>query len=88
MTTNHPEKLDPALIRPGRINRKILMGYLYPEQTLLTPPHPSLPSLPFLARIAPPYRSLSLPAPPYPTLRGPFAPLEYFGCLFRLTPPF
>ena len=34
MTTNHPEKLDPALIRPGRINRKILMGYLYPEQGL------------------------------------------------------
>ena len=26
MTTNHPEKLDPALIRPGRINRQILMG--------------------------------------------------------------
>lgn len=26
MTSNHPEKLDPALIRPGRINRKIYMG--------------------------------------------------------------
>ena len=26
MTTNHPEKLDPALIRPGRINRKIYLG--------------------------------------------------------------
>ena len=26
MTTNHPEKLDPALIRPGRINRKLLLG--------------------------------------------------------------
>ncbi|PNH06743.1 putative mitochondrial chaperone bcs1 [Tetrabaena socialis] len=28
MTTNHPEMLDPALIRPGRINRKIYMGRL------------------------------------------------------------
>lgn len=30
MTTNHPEKLNPALIRPGRINKQILMGYLMP----------------------------------------------------------
>jgi chaperone BCS1 len=28
MTTNHPEKLDPALVRPGRINRKVYMGYI------------------------------------------------------------
>ena len=28
MTTNHPEKLDPALIRPGRINKKLYLGYL------------------------------------------------------------
>jgi len=28
MTTNHPEKLDPALIRPGRVNMQIYMGYL------------------------------------------------------------
>jgi chaperone BCS1 len=26
MTTNHPEKLDPALIRPGRINKKLHLG--------------------------------------------------------------
>merc|ERR1712146_754646 len=32
MTTNHPEKLDPALIRPGRINRRVHLGYLVPEQ--------------------------------------------------------
>merc|ERR1711918_34442 len=34
MTTNHPEKLDPALIRPGRINKQILMGYLQPPDAL------------------------------------------------------
>jgi len=28
MTSNHPEKLDPALIRPGRIDKKFLLGYL------------------------------------------------------------
>lgn len=28
MTTNHPEKLDPALIRPGRINKQMYMGLL------------------------------------------------------------
>lgn len=28
MTTNHPEKLDAALIRPGRINRKMHLGYM------------------------------------------------------------
>ena len=26
MTSNHPEKLDPALVRPGRINRKLFLG--------------------------------------------------------------
>jgi len=28
MTSNHPEKLDPALIRPGRIDKKLLLGYM------------------------------------------------------------
>ncbi|EGZ25007.1 hypothetical protein PHYSODRAFT_326053, partial [Phytophthora sojae] len=28
MTTNHPEKLDPALVRPGRVNKKLLLGYM------------------------------------------------------------
>lgn len=28
MTTNHPEKIDPALVRPGRADRKIQVGPL------------------------------------------------------------
>jgi len=28
MTTNHPEILDPALIRPGRIDQKLLLGFM------------------------------------------------------------
>jgi chaperone BCS1 len=28
MTTNHPEKLDPALLRPGRVNLQIYMGFI------------------------------------------------------------
>lgn len=34
MTTNHPEKLDPALIRPGRINRKIYLGRLCANEAM------------------------------------------------------
>jgi mitochondrial chaperone BCS1 len=32
MTTNHPEKLDPALIRPGRVDVKEYFGYATPYQ--------------------------------------------------------
>ena len=32
MTTNHPEKLDPALIRPGRIDYAMQLGLATPEQ--------------------------------------------------------
>ena len=28
MTTNHPEKLDAALIRPGRIDKIVYLGYM------------------------------------------------------------
>lgn len=28
MTSNHPEALDPALLRPGRIDRCLLLSYL------------------------------------------------------------
>ena len=30
MTSNHPEVLDPALIRPGRIDRQIHLGHVQP----------------------------------------------------------
>ena len=32
MTSNHPEKLDPALIRPGRIDKMFRLSYMVGEQ--------------------------------------------------------
>jgi chaperone BCS1 len=32
MTTNHAEKLDPALIRPGRVDLSVLVGDASPAQ--------------------------------------------------------
>jgi mitochondrial chaperone BCS1 len=32
LTTNHPERLDPALIRPGRVDRKVELGHATPDQ--------------------------------------------------------
>ena len=34
MTTNHPEKLDPALIRPGRIDQIIYLGYIKAKEAI------------------------------------------------------
>jgi len=34
MTSNHPEALDPALIRPGRIDRCLLLGHLRTEDAV------------------------------------------------------
>jgi chaperone BCS1 len=32
LTTNHPERLDPALIRPGRVDRKVELGHASADQ--------------------------------------------------------
>jgi chaperone BCS1 len=32
MTTNHPERLDPALVRPGRVDRQFRIDHTTPDQ--------------------------------------------------------
>mmetsp|Transcript_58405 Transcript_58405/g.139291 ORF Transcript_58405/g.139291 Transcript_58405/m.139291 type:complete len:731 (+) Transcript_58405:75-2267(+) len=39
MTSNHPEKLDPALIRPGRVDKKFLLTYMQGYQASLMVGH-------------------------------------------------
>merc|ERR550514_135770 len=34
MTTNHPEVLDPALVRPGRIDQKLLLSHMKPHNVV------------------------------------------------------
>ncbi|ETV73486.1 hypothetical protein H257_11614 [Aphanomyces astaci] len=39
LTTNHPEKLDPALIRPGRVNKQVQLGPINGRQTMAMMEH-------------------------------------------------
>jgi mitochondrial chaperone BCS1 len=32
LTTNHPDRLDPALMRPGRVDLKLELGHAVPDQ--------------------------------------------------------
>ena len=32
MTSNYPERLDPALVRPGRVNMRVRLGHLRPQE--------------------------------------------------------
>jgi hypothetical protein len=34
MTSNHPDRLDPALVRPGRVNMRVRLSHIQPEQAL------------------------------------------------------
>ena len=38
MTSNHPEQLDPALIRPGRIDKKLMLGYMGAQDVVVDMP--------------------------------------------------
>mgnify|MGYP003866327329 CR=1 FL=1 len=39
MTTNHPEMLDPALVRPGRIDKNLELGYMELEDAMAMTEH-------------------------------------------------
>lgn len=39
MTTNHPEKLDRALLRPGRVNMRIYMGFISCDDAIAMTEH-------------------------------------------------
>lgn len=61
ITSNHPEKLDPALLRPGRIDMQLLLAPIgEPEiRTMYARFHPGSDPQPFLDTVA---DSLPLPA--------------------------